>query len=134
MLTFAEDSNSGAAEPVSLRRPGKSDKEPPTRIKILRPAEDQADHVQRNLRVPLKSSFKRLILETLLWQYAMSSNLKFPTRRPQALGMQKREVSCLTSYPICSALGPNWETGIQAEKGQDAWWNQLQDGRFPVRD
>jgi hypothetical protein len=27
-----------------------------------------------------------------------------PTGRPQALGMQEREVSHLTSYPVCHAL------------------------------
>ncbi len=78
MLTFAEDSNSGAAEPVPLRHTGKSNKEPPTRIKIMRPAEDRADPVQRILRVPPKLSFKQLILETSLWQHTMSSNLKSP--------------------------------------------------------
>jgi hypothetical protein len=78
VLTFAEDSNSGAAEPVPLRRLGKSNKEPPTRTKISRPAEDQADPIQRILQVPPKLSFKCLILETSLWQYAMSSNLKSP--------------------------------------------------------
>ncbi len=74
---FAEDSNSGAAEPLPLHRLGKSE-EPPTRTKILQPAEDQADPVQRILRVPPKAFFKHLILETSLWQYAMSSNLKSP--------------------------------------------------------
>jgi hypothetical protein len=38
----------------------------------------QADPLQRILQVPPKSSFKHLLLETLLWQYAMSSNLKSP--------------------------------------------------------
>ncbi len=51
-------------------------KEPFTRIKISRPAEDWADPVQRILRAPPKSPFKRLILETPLWQHAMSSSLK----------------------------------------------------------
>jgi hypothetical protein len=73
---FAEDSDSGVAEPVPLHRPGKSNKEPPTKIKILQPAEDQADPLQRILQVPPKLSFKRLILKTPLWQHAMSSNLK----------------------------------------------------------
>ncbi len=39
----------------------------------------QADPLQRILRVPPKSSFERLLLETPLWQYAMSSNLKSPS-------------------------------------------------------
>jgi hypothetical protein len=86
---FAEDSNSGAAEPVPLRHPGKSNKEPPTRTKVLRLAEDQADPVQRILRVPPKLSFKRLILETSLWQYAMSSNLKSPPEGLKPLECKK---------------------------------------------
>ncbi len=73
---FAEDSDSGVAEPVLLCYLGKSNKEPPTKIKILQPAEHQADPLRRILRVPPKSSFKHLILETPFWQYAMSSNLK----------------------------------------------------------
>ncbi len=77
-MTFAEDSDSSVAEPVPIRRPGESIKEPPTKIKILQPAEGQADPLQRILQVPPKSSFKRLILETALWQHAMSSNLKSP--------------------------------------------------------
>ncbi len=65
-------------EPAPLRRPGKSIKEPPAKSKISRPAEIQADSVQRILRVPPKLSFKLLILVTPLWQYAMSSSLKSP--------------------------------------------------------
>jgi hypothetical protein len=38
----------------------------------------QVDPLQRILRVPPKSSFKCLLLETPLWQYAMSLNLKSP--------------------------------------------------------
>ncbi len=77
-MTFAEDSNSGGAEPVPLHHPGKSNKEPPTKTKILQTAEDQADPLRRILWVPPKSFFKRLILETPLWQHTMSFNLKSP--------------------------------------------------------
>ncbi len=75
---FAEDSDSGAVEPVPLCHPGKSNKEPPTRIKLSQRGEDQADPVQRILREPPKSSFKHLNLETPLWQHTMSSSLKSP--------------------------------------------------------
>ncbi len=88
-MTFAEDSDSGAAEPVPLRHPAKSNKEPSTRIKILQPAEDQADPIQRILQVPPKLFFKRLILETPLWQYAMSLNLKSPLEGLKPLECKK---------------------------------------------
>jgi hypothetical protein len=77
-LTFAEDSDSSAAELILLRRPGKANKETPTKTKILHPAEHQVDPLRRILRVPPKSSFKHLILETPLWQHTMSFNLKSP--------------------------------------------------------
>jgi hypothetical protein len=48
----------------------------PYQVKILLSPKFQADPLQRILRVPPKSSFKHLLLKTLLWQYAMSSNLK----------------------------------------------------------
>jgi hypothetical protein len=48
----------------------------PYQVKILLSAKFQADPLQRILRVLPKSSFKHLLLETPLWQYAMSSNLK----------------------------------------------------------
>ncbi len=50
----------------------------PYQVKILLSAKFQADPLQRILRVLPNSSFKHLLLETLLWQYAMSSNLKSP--------------------------------------------------------
>ncbi len=56
------------AEPV--------DQGTPYQVKILLSTKFQADLLWRILRVPPKSSFKRLLLETLLWQYAMSLNLK----------------------------------------------------------
>ncbi len=48
----------------------------PYQVKILLSAKFQADPLRRILRVPPKSSFKQLLLETPLWQYAMSLNLK----------------------------------------------------------
>ncbi len=77
-MMFTEDFGSSAVEPVPLRCLDMSIKEPPTTTKILWPTEIQADPIQRILRVPPKLSFKRLILETPLWQYAMSSSLKSP--------------------------------------------------------
>jgi hypothetical protein len=56
------------AEPV--------DQGTPYQVKILLSAKFQADPLQRILRVLPKNHFKRLLLETPLWQYAMSSNLK----------------------------------------------------------
>ncbi len=87
---------SGAAEPVPLCRLGKSNKEPPTKIKILRPAEHQAGPLQRILRVPPKSSFKCLILKTLLWQYAMSYNFK---SLPEGLTKSKCKKRKLVAQP-----------------------------------
>jgi hypothetical protein len=86
---FTEDCGSGAAEPVPLRCPGKSIKESPTTTKILRPAEIQADPVQRVLQVPPKLSFKSLIIETPLWQYAMGSSLKSPSEGLKASECKK---------------------------------------------
>ncbi len=51
----------------------------PYQVKILPSAKFQADPLQRILQVPPKSSFKHLLLETLLWQYVMSLNLKSPS-------------------------------------------------------
>jgi hypothetical protein len=48
----------------------------PYQVKILLSTKFQVDPLQRILQVLPKSSFKRLLLETLLWQYAMSSNFK----------------------------------------------------------
>jgi hypothetical protein len=58
----------------------RSNKEPPYQVKILLSAKFQADPLQRILRVPPKSPFKRLLLETPLWQYAMSLSLKCPPK------------------------------------------------------
>jgi hypothetical protein len=48
----------------------------PYQVKILLSMKFQANPLRRILRVLPKSFFKRLLLETPLWQYAMSSNLK----------------------------------------------------------
>jgi hypothetical protein len=47
-------------------------------VKILRLVTFQANPLHEILQTPPKSSFKCLILETLLWQCAMSSSLKSP--------------------------------------------------------
>jgi hypothetical protein len=52
----------------------------PYQVKIVLSAKFQVDPLCRILRVLPKSSFKRLLLETPLWQYAMSSNLKPPPK------------------------------------------------------
>jgi hypothetical protein len=49
---------------------------PQIQVKILRLVTFQADPLHGILQTPPKSSFKNLILETLLWQWAMSSSLK----------------------------------------------------------
>jgi hypothetical protein len=51
---------------------------PQIQVKILRTVTFQADPPCGILQNPPKSSFKRFILETLLWQCAMSSSLKSP--------------------------------------------------------
>ncbi len=50
----------------------------PIQVKILFSEKFQADPLWRILRVSPKSSFKHLILEIPLWQFAMSTNLKSP--------------------------------------------------------
>ncbi len=60
----------------------------PYQVKILLSAKFQADPLGRILQVPPKSSFKQLLLETLLWQFAMSMNLKSP---PEGLKNTKCE-------------------------------------------
>jgi hypothetical protein len=76
-LAFAEDRLQSIWKPVPLRcqdgRPRN-----PYQAKILLFAKSQADPLSRILRVPPKSLFKCLLLETPLWQYAMSSSLKSP--------------------------------------------------------
>ncbi len=52
------------------------DQRTPYQVKILPSAKFQADPLRRILRVLPKSSFKRLLLDTPLWQYATSSILK----------------------------------------------------------
>jgi hypothetical protein len=50
----------------------------PIQVKILLSAKFQADPLQRILQVLPKRVFKHLLLETPLWQSAMSMNLKSP--------------------------------------------------------
>ncbi len=58
------------------------------RAKIPRLVRSQGDLVEEVLRVPAKSSFKHLNLETPLWTYSMSSSLKSP---PKGLKVSKCE-------------------------------------------
>jgi hypothetical protein len=53
---------------------------PQIQVKILHLVMFQADPLPGILQTPPKSSFKRLILETPLWQCAMSSSLKSPPK------------------------------------------------------
>jgi hypothetical protein len=50
----------------------------PYQVKISLSVKFQVDPLQRILRVLPKSSFKCLLLETPIWQFAMSTNLKSP--------------------------------------------------------
>jgi hypothetical protein len=50
---------------------------PQIQVKILLSVTFQAVPLCGILRTPPKSSFKHLIMETLLWQCTMSSSLKF---------------------------------------------------------
>jgi hypothetical protein len=68
-------------------------------VKILLSTKFQADPLWRILRVPPKSSFKRLILETPLWQFAMSTNLKSP---PEGL----QNAKCKKGMPPVRPLIP----------------------------
>ncbi len=51
-------------------------KEPPKKVTIPKLVRFQGDLVEEVLHVSAKSLFKRLILETPLWSYSMSSSLK----------------------------------------------------------
>jgi hypothetical protein len=61
----------------------------PYQVKILLSVKFQADPLQRILRVPPKSSCKCLLLETLLWQFAMSTNLNSPLKGPKNAESEK---------------------------------------------
>ncbi len=87
---------SDAAETSPSLPPSKSIKEPPTKIEILGSAKYPADPLQRILRVLPKLTFKHLILETLLWQYTMSSNLK---SLPEGLKKPKCKKGKLIAQP-----------------------------------
>jgi hypothetical protein len=60
----------------SLSVPERVNQGTPYQVKILLSTKFQADPLRRILRVLPKSSFKCLLLETPLWQFAMSTNLK----------------------------------------------------------
>jgi hypothetical protein len=62
---------------------------PLKKAKILRLVRFQGDLVEEVLRVPAKLSFKRLILETPLWTYSMSSSLKSPPEGLKASEFKK---------------------------------------------
>ncbi len=84
----------------------------PYQVKILLSAKFQADPLQKILQVLPKSSFKYLLLETPLWQYAMSSNLKSPL---EGLKNAKCEKSTLPvrppiPYVLPTDLLEKWET------------------------
>jgi hypothetical protein len=79
-LVLAEDLLRSGWKPVPLRCQLGPTRNPQYQVKILLLGKFRADPLCRILRVPPKSTFKRLILETLLWQCAMSSSLKPPPK------------------------------------------------------
>jgi hypothetical protein len=83
-------------ESVPPRCTDESTKEPPKKVKIPKLIRFQGDLVEEVLRVPAKSFFKRLILETPLWSYSMSSSLKSP---PEGLKASKCEKGKLGARP-----------------------------------
>jgi hypothetical protein len=74
-------------------------KEPPKKFKIPKLVRFQGDLVEEVLRIPAKSSFKRLILETLLWSYSMSSNLKSPLEGLKASECEKGKLGLQPPIP-----------------------------------
>ncbi len=84
----------------------------PYQVKILLSTKSQADPLCRILRVPPKSSFNHLLLETLLWQQVMSSNLKSP---PEGLKNAECEMGMPPIRPPIPYVPPTdlhekWET------------------------
>jgi hypothetical protein len=84
----------------------------PFQVKILLSTKLKADPLWRILRVPSKSSFKCLLLETPLWQFAMSTNLKF---LPEGLQNAKCEKGTQPVRPPIPYVPPTdlhekWET------------------------
>ncbi len=82
-----------AAGNQSLSINKRVDQGTPYQVKILIFTKFQADPLWRILRVPPKSSFKHLSLETLLWQFAMKTNIKSP---PEGL----RNTECKKGTPL----------------------------------
>jgi hypothetical protein len=90
-LTFAEDLKRSGWKPVPLCCPQGPTGNPQIQVKIFRSIKFQADPLSGTLRTPPKSSFKHLILETPLWQCAMSSSLKSPL---EGLKMRSARRAC----------------------------------------
>jgi hypothetical protein len=67
--------------------------------------------MEKVLRVPAKSCFKRLILETSLWSYSMSSNLKSPPEGLKASKCKKGKSSAQPPIPYVplTDLIKKWE-------------------------
>ena len=98
-------------EPVPPRRTDKPIKEPPQGAKILKLVRFQGDVVEEVLRIPAKSSFKRLILETPLWSYSMSSSTKSPPEGLKASKCKKGKSSAQPPIPYVplTDLIKKWE-------------------------
>ncbi len=86
-------------------------KEPPQEVKIPKLARFQGGIVEKVLRVPAKSSFKRLILETPLWSHSMSSNLKSPLEGLKASECEKGKSGARPPIPYVppTDLIKKWE-------------------------
>ncbi len=96
----------------SLSVPEQVNRGTPIKVKILLSAKFQADPLWTILRVPPKSSFKRLLLETLLWQSAMSMDLKSPPEGLQNTKCKKGmpPVRLPILYVPPADLHKKWET------------------------
>jgi hypothetical protein len=95
-LVFAEDFVLVRWKPVPLRRQASPPRNPLQKVKILQSAKFLADPLQGILCVLSKSAFKHLILETPLWQGAMSSSLKSP---PKGLKDSEYKKGTLSVWP-----------------------------------
>jgi hypothetical protein len=77
------------------------------------------------LRVPPKSSFKHLLLETLLWQCAMSTNLKSPPEGLKNVECEKGTPPVKPPIPYVppTDLLKKWETEqIKVELPNGTWF------------
>jgi hypothetical protein len=90
-------------EPVPPCRTDEPTKEPPQEVKIPKLVRFQGDLVEEILRLPAKLSFKRLILETPLWSFSVSSSLKSP---PEGLKASKCKKGKLGARPPISYVPP----------------------------